>query len=96
MLKRSLNTFMNAWTGELNWNTSHISCTETRFAAADHTSYPFSTQNEKDFENLMSVYLDATFHPLLQELDFRQEGFRYDFDDAFRYFDTLIFCLRSS
>ena len=53
-------------------------------AASDHTSYPFSTQNDKDFENLLSVYLDATFHPLLQELDFHQEGFRYDVDDAHR------------
>ncbi len=36
--------------------------------AADHTSYPFSTQNQKDYENLLSVYLDATFNPLLKEL----------------------------
>ena len=32
--------------------------------------YPFSTQNEKDFANLMSVYLDSVFFPLLNELDF--------------------------
>jgi hypothetical protein len=25
--------------------------------------YPFSTQNEKDYNNLLSVYLDAVFFP---------------------------------
>jgi len=62
MLKRSLNTYMNAWT------------------APDHTSYPFGSQDPKDFYNLLSVYLDATFFPLLKEQDFRQEGHRLEFD----------------
>ena len=46
------------------------------FTSSDHTSYPFATTNEKDFKNLMSVYLDATLHPLLKENDFTQEGWR--------------------
>lgn len=46
------------------------------FTSGDHTSYPFATTNEKDFKNLMSVYLDATLHPLLKENDFTQEGWR--------------------
>ena len=46
------------------------------FTAADHTSYPFATTNQKDFKNLLSVYLDATLHPLLKEDDFAQEGWR--------------------
>ena len=46
------------------------------FTSSDHTSYPFATTNEKDFKNLMSVYLDATLHPLLKEEDFTQEGWR--------------------
>ena len=46
------------------------------FTAADHTTYPFATTNPQDFQNLLSVYLDATFHPLLKEEDFRQEGWR--------------------
>ena len=58
MLKRSLSTFMNA------------------FTASDWTMYPFSTQNHKDFYNLMSVYLDAVFYPNLEELSFKQEGRR--------------------
>ena len=58
MLRRSLSTFMNA------------------FTASDHTFYPFSTTNKRDFYNLMSVYLDATLHPLLRTHDFAQEGWR--------------------
>ncbi|KAI9011355.1 peptidase M16C associated-domain-containing protein [Gaertneriomyces semiglobifer] len=45
---------------------------------ADYTMYPFSTENPVDFRNLMDVYLDATFHPLLRELDFKQEGWRLE------------------
>ncbi|EGG15194.1 peptidase M16 family protein [Cavenderia fasciculata] len=62
MLKRSLNTYMNAWT------------------APDHTSYPFGTQDETDYYNLLGVYLDATFFPNLAEHDFRQEGHRLEFE----------------
>lgn len=46
------------------------------FTSSDHTTYPFATTNRKDFNNLLSVYLDATLHPLLHENDFRQEGWR--------------------
>ncbi|KAJ4300914.1 Mitochondrial presequence protease [Kalmusia sp. IMI 367209] len=46
------------------------------FTSSDHTTYPFATTNAQDFKNLMSVYLDATLHPLLQENDFTQEGWR--------------------
>ncbi|HKK00589.1 MAG TPA: insulinase family protein, partial [Desulfuromonadales bacterium] len=63
MLKRSLNTFMNALT------------------SSDWTMYPFSSQNTKDFYNLMDIYLDAAFFPLLRERDFRQEGHRLEFAD---------------
>lgn len=46
------------------------------FTSSDHTSYPFATTNKQDFSNLMSVYLDATLHPLLNKNDFTQEGWR--------------------
>ncbi|KAL8702688.1 MAG: hypothetical protein Q9201_004149 [Fulgogasparrea decipioides] len=46
------------------------------FTSSDHTSYPFATTNRKDFNNLLSVYLDATLNPLLNETDFKQEGWR--------------------
>ncbi|XP_064201881.1 presequence protease, mitochondrial isoform X1 [Anguilla rostrata] len=48
------------------------------FTASDYTMYPFSTQNSKDFQNLLSVYLDAMFFPCLRELDFWQEGWRLE------------------
>jgi len=46
------------------------------FTSSDYTSYPFATTNRQDFNNLMSVYLDATLHPLLKTSDFIQEGWR--------------------
>lgn len=46
------------------------------FTSSDHTTYPFATTNAQDFKNLMSVYLDATLHPLLNVNDFTQEGWR--------------------
>ncbi|KAK3769391.1 hypothetical protein RRG08_029019 [Elysia crispata] len=46
--------------------------------AYDWTMYPFSSQNEQDFKNLMSVYMDAAFCPLIRELDFCQEGWRLE------------------
>ena len=47
----------------------------------DYTIYPFSTTNENDYWNLMSVYADATFFPNLNKLDFMQEGWREALDD---------------
>ena len=44
----------------------------------DYTIYPFSTVNNKDFKNLLDVYLDAVFFPNLNELDFMQEGHRFE------------------
>lgn len=61
MIRRSLNTFMNAMT------------------SSDWTAYPFASQNKKDFNNLLDVYLDAVFFSRLDELDFAQEGHRVEF-----------------
>ncbi|KAI8814812.1 Metalloenzyme, LuxS/M16 peptidase-like protein [Cladochytrium replicatum] len=49
--------------------------------ANDYTMYPFSTENQKDYYNLMSVYTDAVFSPLLNELDFKQEGWRLEHEN---------------
>lgn len=48
----------------------------------DKTIYPISSRNEQDFHNLMRVYLDAVFHPLLLEKPeiFAQEGWHYELD----------------
>ncbi|VEN73976.1 Peptidase M16 [Candidatus Desulfarcum epimagneticum] len=62
MLKRSVNTFMNA------------------FTSSDWTMYPFATQNPKDYFNLMAVYLDSVFFPLIDGLSFKQEGRRLEFE----------------
>lgn len=50
----------------------------------DKTIYPVSSRDERDFHNLMRVYLDAVFHPLLLENPaiFAQEGWHYEVDDT--------------
>jgi len=63
MVRRSLNTFMNA------------------FTSSDWTAYPFASQNLKDFNNLLDVYLDCAFFARLDPLDFAQEGHRLEFEE---------------
>lgn len=46
---------------------------------SDFTCYPASSLNKKDFYNLLTVYLDAVFHPKLLENSFNQEGHRLEF-----------------
>lgn len=50
------------------------------FTFPDKTCYPFASQNDKDFKNLMSVYTDAVFYPMIyqEEKIFHQEGWRYE------------------
>lgn len=50
----------------------------------DKTLYPFSSRNEQDFYNLLHVYLDAVFHPLLLKKPeiFAQEGWHYEVDEV--------------
>ncbi|MDR1174245.1 MAG: insulinase family protein [Treponema sp.] len=43
----------------------------------DKTVYPASSVNERDYFNLMAVYGDAVFHPLLPEWVFMQEGHHF-------------------
>ena len=47
----------------------------------DFTCYPAASQVEKDFYNLLDVYIDAVFKPKLKELSFLQEGHRFEFAD---------------
>ncbi|KAL9969305.1 hypothetical protein ACROYT_G021504 [Oculina patagonica] len=61
------------------------------FTASDFTMYPFSTQNSKDFQNLLSVYLDAAFFPQLREQDFWQEGWRLEPEDLSNPDSPMIF-----
>lgn len=46
---------------------------------SDFTCYPAASQVPKDFYNLLEVYIDAVFHPLLNPLSFLQEGHRLEF-----------------
>lgn len=49
--------------------------------SSDATSYYYSTRNEKDYYNLLSIYLDAVFFPKLADLSFKQEGHRLEFEE---------------
>ncbi|NWK72996.1 insulinase family protein [Acinetobacter sp. SwsAc6] len=73
MIRRSLNTFMNA------------------FTAADWTAYPFATQNKKDFQNLLEVYMDAAFAANLNPLDFAQEGIRIELENDEPVYKGVVF-----
>ncbi len=50
----------------------------------DKTVYPVASCNDKDFQNLMHVYLDAVFYPNIynHDMTFRQEGWHYEMDSA--------------
>ena len=45
----------------------------------DKTCYPVASCNDRDFQNLMHVYLDAVFYPNIYKKEeiFRQEGWNY-------------------
>lgn len=49
----------------------------------DKTCYPVASCNDRDFQNLMHVYLDAVFYPRIYEREeiFRQEGWSYHLED---------------
>ena len=51
---------------------------------SDKTVYPVASCNDKDFRNLMDVYLDAVFHPNIYDREeiFLQEGWHYEMADA--------------
>ena len=48
----------------------------------DKTVYPVASCNDKDFKNLVHVYLDAVFYPNIyrEEKIFRQEGWHYELE----------------
>ena len=50
------------------------------FTYPDKTCYPIASQNLKDFYNLIDVYLDAVFYPLISAHTFQQEGWHYELD----------------
>lgn len=50
----------------------------------DRTVYPVASCNDKDFRNLVDVYMDAVLHPAIysNEKIFRQEGWHYELESA--------------
>lgn len=50
----------------------------------DKTVYPVASCNDKDFQNLMHVYMDAVFYPNIykEEKIFKQEGWHYHLDSV--------------
>lgn len=49
----------------------------------DKTMYPVASRNDKDFQNLMDVYLDAVFYPAMRDNPqvLMQEGWHYEIKD---------------
>lgn len=52
------------------------------FTFPDKTSYPVASTNEKDFYNLVRVYFDAVFFPLLSRETLMQEGWHIHQESA--------------
>ncbi|MBP2033173.1 Zn-dependent M16 (insulinase) family peptidase [Clostridium algifaecis] len=53
------------------------------FTFPDKTMYPVASVNDKDFTNLMDVYLDAVFYPNIYKYPeiMMQEGWHYELDN---------------
>jgi presequence protease len=58
------------------------------FTSADRTTYPVASTNTQDFYNLIDVYLDAIFYPLITEHHLQQEGWHYELESLD---DPLVF-----
>ena len=52
----------------------------------DKTMYPVASRNDRDFYNLVNVYMDAVLHPLAVKSPnaFYQEGWHYELDESGR------------
>lgn len=51
--------------------------------SSDFTTYPVASMNNKDYFNLMHVYLDAVFNPVMLEDSriLKQEGWHFELND---------------
>ncbi|MGE4453141.1 MAG: insulinase family protein [Sphaerochaeta sp.] len=57
----------------------------------DKTLYPGASPLQKDFENLLHVYTDAVFAPLLREETFWQEGVRLVCEEDQCHFEGVVY-----
>ncbi|KAF3857855.1 hypothetical protein F7725_011056 [Dissostichus mawsoni] len=72
--------------------TRSLSTFMNAFTASDYTMYPFSTQNGKDFQNLLSVYLDAVSSLVYESrTSGEQEGWRLEHEDPKDLSTPLVF-----
>ncbi len=58
------------------------------FTYPDKTCYPVASTNLQDYYNLVDVYLDAVFHPLITQSTFEQEGWHVE---AFSADEPLVY-----
>ncbi len=61
------------------------------FTYPDRTIYPVASQNLQDFYNLIEVYLDAVFFPLLTPESFAQEGWHYEPQDGHLRYSGVVY-----
>lgn len=65
------------------------------FTGPDYTMYPVASRNNKDFKNLMSVYLDAVFYPNISKDPriLKQEGWHYEInsDTGELYYNGIVY-----
>ncbi len=63
------------------------------FTYPDKTVYPVSSRNDRDFLNLIDVYLDAVLHPMIYHKPeiFRQEGWRYEGEGESLCYQGVVF-----
>lgn len=51
------------------------------FTYPDKTCYPVASTNLQDFYNLVDVYMDAVFYPIISPYTLMQEGWHYELTD---------------
>ena len=63
------------------------------FTADDRTMYPVASRNNRDFTNLMTVYLDAVFFPKVRTTPeiLMQEGWHYVLEDGTLSYNGIVY-----
>ncbi|MCL2855416.1 MAG: insulinase family protein [Defluviitaleaceae bacterium] len=63
------------------------------FTYPDKTMYPVASTNNTDFMNLMDVYLDAVFFPMIYERQttLAQEGWHYQLEDGELSYNGIVY-----
>lgn len=59
--------------------------------SADITAYAFATRYQSELRGLQNFFIDLTLNPILDKLDFLQEGIRLEHSDAFDSSTPLVY-----